>query len=41
MLGYLNQDSPFDEEGYYDTKDIVSEKNVILKFLEEKLTLSI
>ena len=33
MLGYLNQDSPFDEEGYYDTKDIVSEKNGYFKIL--------
>lgn len=23
MLGYLNDDQPFDKEGYYDTKDIV------------------
>lgn len=26
MLGYLNADSPFDEEGWYDTKDIVEQK---------------
>ena len=25
MLGYLNAPSPFDEEGWYDTKDIVEE----------------
>lgn len=27
MLGYLNAPSPFDEEGWYDTKDVVEEKN--------------
>ena len=27
MLGYLNAPSPFDEEGWYDTKDIVEQKN--------------
>jgi long-chain acyl-CoA synthetase len=27
MLGYLNAHSPFDEEGWYDTKDIVELKN--------------
>lgn len=27
MLGYLNADNPFDEEGWYNTKDIVEEKN--------------
>lgn len=26
MLGYLNADSPFDVEGWYNTKDIVDEK---------------
>jgi acyl-CoA synthetase (AMP-forming)/AMP-acid ligase II len=26
MLGYLNADSPFDAEGWYDTKDIVEAK---------------
>ena len=25
MLGYLNADSPFDDEGWYNTKDIVEE----------------
>ena len=25
MLGYLNAPSPFDEEGWYDTKDVVEE----------------
>jgi long-chain acyl-CoA synthetase len=27
MLGYLNADSPFDSEGWYDTKDIVEERD--------------
>lgn len=27
MLGYLNASSPFDNEGWYDTKDVVDEKN--------------
>ncbi|MEO8155396.1 MAG: class I adenylate-forming enzyme family protein [Rhizobacter sp.] len=27
MLGYLNAPSPFDAEGWYDTKDLVEEKN--------------
>lgn len=27
MLGYMNAPSPFDEEGWYNTKDIVEEKN--------------
>lgn len=27
MLGYLNAPSPFDSEGWYDTKDVVEEKN--------------
>lgn len=27
MLGYLNADSPFDGEGWYNTKDIVEEKD--------------
>lgn len=26
MLGYLNADTPFDEEGWYNTKDIVEQK---------------
>lgn len=26
MLGYLNADSPFDDEGWYNTKDIVEEQ---------------
>lgn len=31
MLGYLNADSPFDEEGWYNTKDIVEEKDGFYK----------
>jgi long-chain acyl-CoA synthetase len=27
MLGYLNADSPFDKDGWYNTKDIVEERN--------------
>jgi len=27
MLGYLNEDSPFDEDGWYNTKDIVEERD--------------
>ena len=27
MLGYLNAPSPFDDEGWYDTKDLVEERN--------------
>lgn len=27
MLGYLNAPSPFDSDGWYDTRDIVEEKN--------------
>jgi acyl-CoA synthetase (AMP-forming)/AMP-acid ligase II len=27
MLGYLNADSPFDREGWYNTKDIVEERD--------------
>jgi long-chain acyl-CoA synthetase len=27
MLGYLNADSPFDEDGWYNTKDIVEERD--------------
>ena len=26
-MGYLNAESPFDNEGWYDTKDIVEEKD--------------
>ena len=31
MLGYLNADSPFDAEGWYDTKDIVETKGDFYK----------
>ena len=31
MLGYLNAESPFDQDGWYDTKDIVKEKNGFYK----------
>ena len=31
MIGYLNADSPFDSEGWYNTKDIVEEKNGFYK----------
>ena len=27
MLGYLNAGSPFDDEGWYNTKDVVVEDN--------------
>jgi len=31
MLGYLNADSPFDDEGWYNTKDIVEERDGFYK----------
>jgi long-chain acyl-CoA synthetase len=31
MMGYLNADSPFDNEGWYDTKDLVEVKGDFLK----------
>jgi long-chain acyl-CoA synthetase len=31
MMGYLNADSPFDQEGWYDTKDLVEVKGDFLK----------
>lgn len=31
MLGYLNADSPFDNEGWYNTKDIVEERDGFYK----------
>ncbi len=31
MLGYLNANSPFDDEGWYNTKDIVEERNGFYK----------
>ena len=33
MLGYLNAPSPFDSEGWYDTKDVVEEKNGLYKIV--------
>jgi acyl-coenzyme A synthetase/AMP-(fatty) acid ligase len=33
MLGYLNAPSPFDSEGWYDTKDVVEEKNGYYKIV--------
>lgn len=33
MLGYLNADSPFDKEGWYDTKDVVEERNGYYKII--------
>jgi acyl-CoA synthetase (AMP-forming)/AMP-acid ligase II len=31
MLGYLNAPSPFDKDGWYDTKDVVEERNGFYK----------
>tara|TARA_B100001093_G_C26821251_1_gene1011974 strand:+ start:836 stop:2131 length:1296 start_codon:yes stop_codon:yes gene_type:complete len=31
MLGYLNEDNPFDKDGWFNTKDIVEEKNGYFK----------
>ena len=33
MLGYLNAPSPFDSEDWYDTKDVVEEKNGFYKIV--------
>ena len=33
MLGYLNADSPFDSEGWYNTKDIVEERDGYYKVI--------
>ena len=33
MLGYLNAPSPFDSEGWYDTKDLVEKKNGLYKIV--------
>lgn len=33
MLGYLNAESPFDNEGWYNTKDIVEERNGYYKIV--------
>ena len=33
MLGYLNAPSPFDQEGWYDTKDMVEKKDEFYKIV--------
>lgn len=33
MIGYLNYPSPFDEDGWYDTRDVVQEKNGFFKIV--------
>ncbi|OUU36425.1 MAG: AMP-dependent synthetase [Verrucomicrobia bacterium TMED56] len=33
MLGYLNAPSPFSQDGWYDTKDVVEEKNGLYKVI--------
>ena len=33
MMGYLNAESPFDEDGWYDTKDLVEVKGEFLKVI--------
>jgi acyl-CoA synthetase (AMP-forming)/AMP-acid ligase II len=33
MMGYLNADSPFDSEGWYNTKDLVEVKGEMLKVI--------
>ena len=33
MVGYLNSPSPFDKNGWYNTRDIVEEKNGFLKII--------
>jgi len=33
MLGYLNAPSPFDEDGWFDTGDVVEQEGEFLKFL--------
>lgn len=33
MLGYLNSESPFDDEGWYNTKDIVEERDGYYKVI--------
>ncbi len=33
MLGYLNAPSPFDEEGWFNTKDKVEEKDGYIRIL--------
>ena len=41
MLGYLNSPSPFDEEGFYDTKDLVEKKDDYFKIIAENQNLLI
>ncbi len=36
MLGYLNADSPFDEDGWYDTGDVVEEDGEWIKIVGRK-----
>ncbi len=36
MLGYLNFESPFDEEGWFDTGDLVERKGDYIRFLGRK-----
>jgi acyl-CoA synthetase (AMP-forming)/AMP-acid ligase II len=33
MMGYLNSDSPFDEDGWYDTKDLVEVNGDLLRIV--------
>ena len=33
MLGYLNEDSPFDEKGWYNTKDLVEQQDGFYKII--------
>ena len=33
MLGYLNAPSPFDSDGWYDTKDVVEQKDELFKIV--------
>ena len=33
MMGYLNADSPFDNDGWYNTKDVVEEKDGYYKVI--------
>jgi acyl-CoA synthetase (AMP-forming)/AMP-acid ligase II len=33
MMGYINAESPFDEDGWYDTKDLVEVKDDFLKIV--------
>jgi len=33
MLGYLNAPSPFDEEGWYDTKDVVEQRDGLFRVI--------